>query len=106
MVYKLLLCKCTLRIVLEACKVETCKVIWHYSLVYSKRRQLGYWIVFRDGEQRMLLFTTNRKLRDVIVRGNYEERPQYNVSVSLQSIGISLVNDTLGLEVAYIGITQ
>ncbi len=63
-------------------------------------------MVFRDGQQRVLLFTTNRALKDIIVGGDQEERPKYNVTVTLQSIGISLVNDMLGMEVAYIGITQ
>ena len=72
----------------------------------SKYSQLGYWMVFRDGQQRVLLFTTNNELKKVIMSGNQEERPKLNVTVSLQSIGISLVNDTLGLEVAYIGIAQ
>jgi len=86
--------------------VKQASLLTYLILVCSKQRRCGYWIVFRNGQQRVLLFTTNSELKEVIVSGSNEERPKYNLSVSLQSIGLSLVNDTLGLEVAYIGITQ
>ncbi len=66
----------------------------------------GYWVSFRDGLQRVVLFTTDKTLRQHILEGNKLERPQVNLTVSLKSVGVSLVNDLLGLEIAYIGIFQ
>lgn len=66
----------------------------------------GYWISFRDGLQRVVLFTTNKLLSQHILGGNKLERAKMDVSLSIKSVGVSLVNDMLGLEIAYIGIFQ
>ena len=66
----------------------------------------GYWISFRDGLQRVVLFTTNKLLSQHILGGNKLERAKLDVSLSIKSVGVSLVNDVLGLEIAYIGIFQ
>ena len=69
----------------------------------------GYWISFLDGLQRVVLFTTNAALKghiDSVVGGNKSERTTTSVSLSLKALGLSLVNDSKGKEVAYIGIPQ
>ncbi len=54
----------------------------------------------------MILFTTDAVLSQHILEGNRLERAQMDLTLSLQSVGVSLVNDILGREVAYIGIFQ
>jgi hypothetical protein len=54
----------------------------------------------------VVLFTTNEILRQHILDGNKLQRPNMAVTLSLKSVGVSLVNDQLGLEIAYIGIYQ
>ena len=56
--------------------------------------------------QRILLFSTDTVLRQHILDGNTLERASLGLTLSLQSVGVSLVNDDLGLEVAYVGIFQ
>ena len=47
----------------------------------------------------------NSELKQLILEGNMQERPM-KITLSLQSVAISLVNDILGLEVACIHIPQ
>ena len=54
----------------------------------------------------MLLFSTDNVLRQHIQDGNTLERANVDLTLSLQSVGVSLVNDVRGIEVAYVGIFQ
>ena len=81
----------------------------NYSLMLTHSHRpsgRGYWVSFRDGLQRVLLFTTNEVLIQHVSEGNHLERVKMDLTLSLQSVGVSLVNDILGREVAYIGIFQ
>lgn len=65
---------------------------------------IGYWISFLDGLQRVILFTTSEEVCQHVIGGNKTERANTDISLSLEEVGLSLVNDHKGLEVAYIGI--
>lgn len=59
-----------------------------------------------DGLQRVVLFTSSNDLKKRVVKGSEKELPHTALSVSLIGTGLSLVDDTRGGEVAYIGIPQ
>jgi vacuolar protein sorting-associated protein 13A/C len=65
----------------------------------------GRWVSFMDNIQRVLLFTLDK---DRIVRaqqGQLIQTPDLGVTTSLHSGGLSLVDDIIGKEVSYIGIS-
>ena len=69
--------------------------------------QSFYWVSFRDGVQRIVLFTADRQVHDNVkdvLEGTKTERAHLDVSLSLNALGVSLVNDELGMEVAYIAL--
>ena len=59
-----------------------------------------------DGLQRVLLFTTNRDVQKLILKGNKTERPRFELTLSLVTVGVSLINDITGEEIGYIGMPQ
>ena len=75
--------------------------------IFSLRKgDKGYWVSFMDGLQRVMLFTTSSELHERVLQGNKTERPYLELTLSLLAVGISLVDDDRGLEVAYIGMPQ
>ncbi|XP_051510128.1 intermembrane lipid transfer protein VPS13A-like isoform X3 [Myxocyprinus asiaticus] len=71
----------------------------------GKKGQL-FVITFYEGLQRVALFTTNQSVYKLICESEKMELAQQEISISLQNIGISLVNNTTSQEVAFIGITS
>ena len=61
---------------------------------------------FQDGLQRTILFTANQDVSNHVLMGNRTEQPSIDVTLSLIAVGLSLVNDVKGTEIAYIGIPQ
>ena len=61
---------------------------------------------FQDGLQRTVLFTTSKDVVDRVLMGNKTEQPSIDFTLSLIAVGLSLVNDVKGIEIAYIGIPQ
>lgn len=72
--------------------------------LHFRRGTVGYWISFQDGLQRTVLFTASKEINDRVLRGSKTEKPSVDVTLSLIAMGVSLVNDVKGLEIAYIGI--
>ena len=70
------------------------------------RSKKGYWLSFMDGLQRVVLFTTDQDTNTRVLKGNKTEQPKLELALSLIAVGISLVDDIRGQEVAYIGIPQ
>ncbi|XP_064396100.1 intermembrane lipid transfer protein VPS13C-like isoform X3 [Halichondria panicea] len=71
----------------------------------SRGKTVGYWVSFLDGLQRVILFTTSHEVWSHVMGGQKTERASTELfSLSLREVGLSLVNDERGLEVAYIGI--
>ena len=65
----------------------------------------GRWISFMDGIQRVLLFTLDKDTIKKTQRGQLIQRPDLGLTASLESAGLSLVDDIIGKEVAYVGIS-
>ncbi|XDV48401.1 hypothetical protein PO909_017816 [Leuciscus waleckii] len=63
-------------------------------------------ISFYEGLQRVALFTTERRVYKKICESEKIELAEQEISIALQNMGISLVNNTTSQEVAFIGITS
>ena len=66
----------------------------------------GYWVSFLDHLQRVVMFTQDRDMVECAKAGEETGLPILDFSVSLKSIGVSLVNNSKKKEIAYVGITQ
>ncbi|KAK3093140.1 hypothetical protein FSP39_011676 [Pinctada imbricata] len=66
----------------------------------------AYWVSFLDGLQRVLLFTDDPALAINAQEAGELERIEQEITVSIQAMGLSLVNDYTQTEVAYLGITS
>ena len=75
-------------------------------LTCYRRPTTGYWVSFQDGLQRTVLFTARKGVSNHVLMGNRTEQPSVDITLSLIAVGLSLVNDVKGTEIAYIGIPQ
>ena len=82
-----------------------------HTLKAKKRQQEieadkgGYWVSFLDGLQRVVIFTPDTYVYKISQRPSLVERTSASLTVELLAIGLSLVNDIEGQEVAYLGLT-
>lgn len=65
-----------------------------------------HWVSFLDGRQRVLLFTDDVAVVTKARQAEDLEQFQQEVKVSLQNLGLSLINSSRRQEIAYIGITR
>ncbi|XP_066130845.1 intermembrane lipid transfer protein VPS13C isoform X1 [Saccopteryx bilineata] len=65
-----------------------------------------HWVSFLDGRQRILLFTDDVALVSKALQAEEMEQADYEITFSLHSLGLSLVNNEKKQEVSYIGITS
>ncbi|KAG9352350.1 hypothetical protein JZ751_020763 [Albula glossodonta] len=65
-----------------------------------------HWVSFLDGRQRVLLFTEDVAVVTKARQAEEMEQFQQEVNISLQNLGLSLVNNDLRQEIAYVGITS
>ncbi|KAG7264760.1 hypothetical protein CRUP_015201 [Coryphaenoides rupestris] len=65
-----------------------------------------HWVSFLDGRQRVLLFTEDVAVVTKARQAEELEQFEQEVNVSLQNLGLSLVNNTSRQEIAYVGITS
>ncbi|KAJ8412900.1 hypothetical protein AAFF_G00104820 [Aldrovandia affinis] len=65
-----------------------------------------HWVSFLDGRQRVLLFTEDVAVVSKARQAEEMEQFQQEITVSLQNLGLSLVNNDLRQEIAYVGITS
>ncbi|KAK5873459.1 hypothetical protein PBY51_018496 [Eleginops maclovinus] len=72
---------------------------------YDNRAQV-HWVSFLDGRQRVLLFTEDVAVVTKARQAEELEQFEQEVKVSLQNLGLSLINNKGRQEVAYIGITS
>lgn len=63
-------------------------------------------VSFFEGLQRIILFTEDEKVFKMTYESEKVELAEQEIIVSLQDVGISLVNNYLRQEIAYIGITR
>ena len=61
---------------------------------------------FLDGRQRVLLFTDDVALVSKALQAEEMEQADHEITFSLHSLGLSLVNNEKKQEVSYIGITR
>ncbi|XP_069574520.1 intermembrane lipid transfer protein VPS13C isoform X1 [Brachyistius frenatus] len=72
---------------------------------YDNQSQV-HWVSFLDGRQRVLLFTEDVGVVTKARQAEELEQFQQEVKVSLQNLGVSLINNSSRQEIAYIGITS
>ncbi|XP_041917347.1 vacuolar protein sorting-associated protein 13C isoform X2 [Alosa sapidissima] len=65
-----------------------------------------HWVSFLDGRQRVLLFTEDVAVVAKARQAEELEQFQQEISVSLQNLGLSLINNRNKREIAYVGITS
>ncbi|XP_068617083.1 intermembrane lipid transfer protein VPS13C [Brachionichthys hirsutus] len=65
-----------------------------------------HWVCFLDGRQRVLLFTEDVAVVTKARQAEELEQFQQEVKMSLQNLGLSLINSKSCREIAYIGITS
>ncbi|TRY56689.1 hypothetical protein DNTS_012966 [Danionella cerebrum] len=65
-----------------------------------------HWVSFLDGRQRVLIFTEDVGVVTKARQAEELEQFQQEVNISLQNLGLSLINNDLRQEIAYIGITS
>ncbi|XP_037536948.1 vacuolar protein sorting-associated protein 13A [Nematolebias whitei] len=63
-------------------------------------------ISFFEGLQRVVLFTEDQQIYKLLCDNEKVQRAEQEIILSLQSMGVSLVNNTNSQEVSYIGITS
>lgn len=61
---------------------------------------------FLDGRQRVLIFTEDVGIVTKARQAEELEQFQQEVNISLQNLGLSLINNDLRQEIAYVGITR
>ncbi|XP_077994048.1 intermembrane lipid transfer protein VPS13A-like isoform X3 [Glandiceps talaboti] len=65
-----------------------------------------YWVSFLDGMQRTLMFTEDLAMAVIAQQAGELEQADMDLNLSLQGIGLSLVNNLTRSEIAYMGITS
>ncbi|XP_075939319.1 intermembrane lipid transfer protein VPS13C isoform X3 [Anarhichas minor] len=65
-----------------------------------------HWVSFLDGRQRVLLFTEDVGVVTKARQAEELEQFQQEVKLSLQNLGLSLINNANRQEIAYVGITS
>ncbi|XP_058486199.1 intermembrane lipid transfer protein VPS13C isoform X3 [Solea solea] len=65
-----------------------------------------HWVSFLDGRQRVVLFTEDVAVVTKARQAEELEQFEQEVKVSLQNLGLSLVNNSNRQEIAYVGITS
>ncbi|XP_062405510.1 intermembrane lipid transfer protein VPS13C isoform X2 [Sardina pilchardus] len=65
-----------------------------------------HWVSFLDGRQRVLLFTEDVAVVAKARQAEELEQFQQEITVSLQNLGLSLINNKNKREIAYVGITS
>ncbi|XP_070809810.1 intermembrane lipid transfer protein VPS13C isoform X2 [Pituophis catenifer annectens] len=65
-----------------------------------------HWVSFLDGRQRVLVFTEDVALVSKARQAEEMEQPDQEISIALQGLGLSLVNNNRKQEISYIGITS
>lgn len=72
---------------------------------YNQNTQI-HWVSFLDGRQRVLLFTEDVAIVTKARQAEEMEQFEKEINVSLQNLGLSLINNETKQEISYIGITR
>jgi len=63
-----------------------------------------YWVSFLDGIQRILMFTTDASIAEECQASSKLEIINREILVSIHSLGLSLVNNDISMELMYLRI--
>lgn len=69
-------------------------------------RKVLYLVSFFEGLQRIVLITEDKNVFKLVYQSVQAELAEQEIILSLQDVGISLVNNYTRQEVSYIGITR
>uniref|UniRef100_A0A3Q2QRN5 Vacuolar protein sorting 13 homolog C n=1 Tax=Fundulus heteroclitus TaxID=8078 RepID=A0A3Q2QRN5_FUNHE len=83
----------------------SCKNHSEDQFTYDGQAQI-HWVSFLDGRQRVLLFTEDTGVVTKAKQSEELEQFDQELKVSLQNLGLSLVNNSSRQEIAYVGITS
>ncbi|KAG2470896.1 VP13C protein, partial [Polypterus senegalus] len=88
----------------------TRKLSWHCpvqsgELDLIKTTQI-HWVTFLDGRQRVLLFTEDVAIVSKARQAEELEQFEKEICISLQNLGLSLVNNENKQEISYVGVTS
>ncbi|KAI6171307.1 Vacuolar protein sorting-associated protein 13C [Aphelenchoides bicaudatus] len=72
----------------------------------SKQNLYHYWASFLHGRQRTVLFTEDVSIATIAKEAFEVERMDQQIELSLHGIGISLVNNIVGQEIIYMGMSS
>ncbi|KTG37053.1 hypothetical protein cypCar_00003660 [Cyprinus carpio] len=75
------------------------------QFAYSSLVQI-HWVSFLDGRQRVLIFTEDVGIVSKARQAEELEQFQQEVNISLKNLGLSLINNDIRQEIAYVGITS
>lgn len=75
------------------------------QFAYSSLVQI-HWVSFLDGRQRVLIFTEDVGIVTKARQAEELEQFQQEVNISLRNLGLSLINNDIRQEIAYVGITR
>ena len=76
------------------------------DMMSSTTQYRGFWKVFTNGQQKVLLFTSNSDLVECISLDATSSISQLDVTLSLGYVGLSLVDDSRAKELAYLAVTE
>ncbi|KRX75548.1 Vacuolar protein sorting-associated protein 13A, partial [Trichinella sp. T6] len=77
-----------------------------FGEVFPDRDVACYYVSFSDGSQRVLLFTDDATVCTVARQVYDLEIADREFLISFQGVGLSLVNDTIGHEIAYVSLKR
>ncbi|MBN3293240.1 VP13C protein, partial [Polypterus senegalus] len=72
---------------------------------YNQTTQI-HWVTFLDGRQRVLLFTEDVAIVSKARQAEELEQFEKEICISLQNLGLSLVNNENKQEISYVGVTS
>uniref|UniRef100_UPI00398F8396 intermembrane lipid transfer protein VPS13C isoform X2 n=1 Tax=Pristiophorus japonicus TaxID=55135 RepID=UPI00398F8396 len=75
------------------------------QFLWEQNNQI-HWVSFLDGRQRMLLFTEDVAVVSKARQAEDLKQFEKGITISLHSLGLSLINNESKQEIAYIGITS
>uniref|UniRef100_A0A914YWY4 Uncharacterized protein n=1 Tax=Panagrolaimus superbus TaxID=310955 RepID=A0A914YWY4_9BILA len=76
------------------------------SFLPSNKKEYHYWVCFLNGRQRYFLVTDDLAVMTTAQQAYEVERMDMQAEISIQGIGISIVNNLISQEILYMGISS
>lgn len=89
-------------------KMFSCILQFNNKNVFGNKKKKSVFVfVYQfQGLQRVVVFTDERRIFKVLCDNEKVQHAQQEIILSLQNVGISLVNNSSSQEVSFIGITR